>query len=240
MIRAQVNRAPVKYTPVKYVLVGLLALASFGCSRTPAPAAELETDEQKILYAIGISLSQELEAFALTEEELETINAGIADGVMKRPHKVDMQTYGPKISELAQSRMSAVRERQMEFGKAFEDKAAAEEGATKTDSGAIVKTIKEGTGPTPTEADTVKVHYHGTLINGAVFDSSVDRGIPATFPLNGVIKCWTEGLQKIKVGGKARLVCPADVAYGDRGSPPRIKPGSTLVFEVELLEIVKK
>ena len=92
----------------------------------------------------------------------------------------------------------------------------------------------------PTAADTVKVHYHGTLIDGSVFDSSVDRGTPATFPLNGVIKCWTEGLQKIKVGGKARLVCPADVAYGDRGSPPKIKPGSTLVFEVELLEIVKK
>lgn len=92
----------------------------------------------------------------------------------------------------------------------------------------------------PTAADTVKVHYHGTLIDGSVFDSSVDRDIPATFPMNGVIKCWTEGLQKIKVGGKARLVCPADVAYGDRGSPPKIKPGSTLVFEVELLEIVKK
>ena len=128
----------------------------------------------------------------------------------------------------------------MEIGKEFEDKAAAEEGATKTESGAIVIPISEGTGPMPTAGDTVKVHYHGTLIDGSVFDSSVDRKTPATFPLNGVIKCWTEGLQKIKVGGKARLVCPADVAYGERGSPPRIKPGATLVFEVELLEIVKQ
>jgi FKBP-type peptidyl-prolyl cis-trans isomerase FkpA len=228
------------FTLVKYVLASLLVLACFGCSRTSEPVAELETEDQKILYAIGVALSQQVEAFALTEEELKTVNIGMADGVTKRPHKVDMQTYGPKIGELAQSRMAAVRERQMETGKAFEAKAAAEEGATKTESGAIVKMITDGTGPTPTTDDTVKVHYHGTLVDGSVFDSSVDRGIPATFPLNGVIKCWTEGLQKIKVGGKARLVCPADVAYGDRGSPPRIKPGSTLVFDVELLEIVRK
>lgn len=228
------------FTLVKYVLASLLVLACFGCSRTSEPVAELDTEDQKILYAIGVALSQQVEAFALTEEELKTVNIGMADGVTTRPHKVDMQTYGPKIGELAQSRMAAVRERQMETGKAFEAKAAAEEGAMKTESGAIVKMITDGTGPTPTTDDTVKVHYHGTLVDGSVFDSSVDRGIPATFPLNGVIKCWTEGLQKIKVGGKARLVCPADVAYGDRGSPPRIKPGSTLVFDVELLEIVRK
>jgi FKBP-type peptidyl-prolyl cis-trans isomerase FkpA/FKBP-type peptidyl-prolyl cis-trans isomerase FklB len=86
----------------------------------------------------------------------------------------------------------------------------------------------------------VKVHYIGTLADGTVFDSSVQRGQPATFPLGNVIKCWSEGVQKIKVGGKSRLVCPANLAYGERGSPPVIKPGATLVFEVELLEIVKQ
>ena len=83
------------------------------------------------------------------------------------------------------------------------------------------------------------MHYHGTLMDGTVFDSSVKRGEPATFPLSGVIKCWTEGVQMMKVGGKAKFTCPASTAYGDRGAPPSIKPGSTLVFEVELLEIVK-
>ena len=112
-------------------------------------------------------------------------------------------------------------------------------GVKKTASGAIVKTLKEGTGPSPTAANTVKVHYHGTLTDGTVFDSSVKRGDPATFPLGGVIKCWTEGVQMMKVGGKSRLTCPANVAYGDRGAPPTIRPGATLVFEVDLLEIVK-
>ena len=119
-------------------------------------------------------------------------------------------------------------------------KAASEMGATKTESGIVITTIKPGTGATPKETDIVKVHYHGTLTDGTVFDSSVKRGEPATFPLNQVIKCWREGVQQIKVGGKSRLVCPPNLAYGDGGAPPIIKPGSTLVFEVELLEIVAK
>src|SRR5438034_565931 len=132
---------------------------------------------------------------------------------------------------------TAVPERKA--GQAFADKAAAEKGAVKTPSGAVVTTLKPGTGASPTATDKVKVHYHGTLTDGTVFDSSVQRGEPITFPLSGVIKCWTEGVQQMKVGGKSRLVCPADTAYGDRGAPPKIKPGATLVFEVELLEIVK-
>ena len=104
-------------------------------------------------------------------------------------------------------------------------------------SGLIVIPDHGGSGREPEgDSDTVRVHYHGTLRDGTVFDSSVERGEPATFPLNSVIPCWTEGVQKMKVGGKSKLICPADIAYGDRGQGP-IKPGATLVFEVELLAI---
>jgi FKBP-type peptidyl-prolyl cis-trans isomerase FkpA/FKBP-type peptidyl-prolyl cis-trans isomerase FklB len=124
-------------------------------------------------------------------------------------------------------------------GQVFADKAAGEKGASRTASGLVISSLKAGTGESPRPTDTVKVHYHGTLIDGTVFDSSLKNGEPATLPLNRVIKCWTEGLQQMKVGGKSRLVCPTELAYGDRGAPPLIKPGATLVFEVELLDIVK-
>jgi FKBP-type peptidyl-prolyl cis-trans isomerase FkpA/FKBP-type peptidyl-prolyl cis-trans isomerase FklB len=202
-------------------------------------APELANDDQKTMYALGMAISQSLGAFALSEAELELVKAGLTDGVMKKASKVDMQTFGPKVQQLAAARASVVAEKEKKAGADYLTKAAAEPGAKKTESGAIVKVIKEGSGPMPTAADKVKVHYHGTLTDGTVFDSSVTRGAPATFPLTGVIKCWTEGVQLIKVGGKSRLVCPANIAYGDRGSPPAIKPGATLVFEVELLEIVK-
>ena len=199
-----------------------------------AGAADLANDRDKTFYALGVAVSQSLGDFTLTPAEL-----AMSDGVLKRPLKVDMQTFGPKIQPLAESRASTGVDKEKAAGAAFLSKAAAEAGAKKTASGAIVKALKEGTGATPTAASTVKVHYHGTLPDGTVFDSSVKRGEPATFPLSGVIKCWTEGVQQIKVGGKSRLVCPSNIAYGDRGSPPTIKPGATLVFEVELLEIVK-
>jgi FKBP-type peptidyl-prolyl cis-trans isomerase FkpA len=108
-------------------------------------------------------------------------------------------------------------------------------------SGLVYKSIKDGTGPSPVATDVVKVHYRGTLQDGKEFDSSISRGQPAEFPLNRVIKCWTEGVQKMKVGGKAQLTCPPGIAYGERGTPGGpIPPNATLNFEVELLDIVKK
>ena len=205
-----------------------------------AHASDPSTDDQKTLYAIGVAISQPLAALALSEAELEMVKQGIADSAMQKTLKVDMQAVGPKMQQFAQARAAVGAEKEKKAGAAFVAKAAAEAGAKKTASGAIVKDIKVGTGPQPKSTDTVKVHYHGTLMDGTVFDSSVQRKEPATFPLSGVVKCWTEGVQEIKVGGKARLVCPSDIAYGDRGSPPKIKPGATLIFEVELREIVKQ
>ena len=220
------------------IIAGAIALATLGPAST-VTGQELKTEEQKTLYALGLAISQGLGSFNLSEAELDLVKSGLTDGVLNRPRKVDLPAYGPKVQELQASRQAATASVEKKLGQTYLDKAAAEKGATKTASGVIVSTIKPGTGPSPAASDKVKVHYTGTLLDGSVFDSSVTRGQPATFPLNGVIKCWTEGVATMKVGGKAKLVCPADAAYGDKGAPPRIKPGSTLVFEVELLEIVK-
>jgi FKBP-type peptidyl-prolyl cis-trans isomerase FkpA len=117
------------------------------------------------------------------------------------------------------------------------DKAAKEPGALKTDSGMVYRELRAGSGPSPKATDTVKVNYRGTLTDGTEFDSSYKRNEPISFPLNRVIPCWTEGLQRMKVGGKSQLVCPSAIAYGEAGSPPLIPGGATLIFEVELLGI---
>jgi FKBP-type peptidyl-prolyl cis-trans isomerase len=152
---------------------------------------------------------------------------------------VDLQTYGPKIRDFASARVALGAAAEKKAGATFLAKEAAESGTVKQPTGFLYKEITAGTGASPKATDKVKVHYRGTLTDGTVFDSSIDRGEPVTFPLSGVIPCWTQGLQLMKTGGKARLVCPSELAYGDAGSPPKIKGGATLVFEVELLSIEK-
>jgi len=206
---------------------------------SPAAAQELKTDQDKTLYALGVALSDRIAAFGLSAAELEVVKAGLTDAALGRPHKAEPRDYMAKIQELHTARVALLAAAEKKSGDAFLAKAAGEPGAKKLDSGLVITTLTPGTGASPKATDKVKVNYHGTLVDGTVFDSSIQRGEPVTFPLNGVIRCWTEGLQQMKVGGKSRLVCPPDLAYGDRGAPPRIKPGATLVFEVELLDIVQ-
>ena len=220
---------------VSYFLVAVLCL---GTTAAFAAAPEPTTDEQKTLYALGLAVNQSLSNFNLSEPEFELVKSGITDGFLKRPPKVDLQAFGMKISELQQARASVVAESEKKVGAAFLAKAATESGAKKTESGAILTTIKEGNGATPKVMDTVKVYYLGTLIDGTVFDRSAKQGEPAALRLNDMSKCWSEGVQQMKVGGKSKLVCPSNLAYRDKGLPPLIKPGATLVFEIELLEIV--
>jgi FKBP-type peptidyl-prolyl cis-trans isomerase FkpA len=222
-------------TVVTSSILAVLVAAGLAAAAGPEPT----TDEQKTFYALGVAASQGLDVFRLSESELEMVKAGLTDALTHKPLKAEVQTYAPKIQELQRARMSVVAAEEKKAGDAFLDKAASEPGATKAPSGFVIKTLKAGTGDSPKATDKVKVHYQGMLTDGTVFDSSFQRGDPVTFPLNSVIRCWTEGVQLMKVGGKSRLVCPSSVAYGERGAPPRILPGATLVFEVELLEIVK-
>ena len=197
------------------------------------------TEEQKTLYALGLLMSNSLSTFDLKPEELEQVQKGLADGVGGVKPTLNAEEYIPKVQELQRTRQAAVSAKAAAAGVAFLDKASKESGVTKTTSGMLIKHTVEGKGASPKATDQVKVHYEGRLIDGKVFDSSIARGEPATFPLNGVIACWTEGVQTMKVGGKAQLTCPASLAYGPQGSPPTIPPESTLVFDVELLDIVK-
>jgi FKBP-type peptidyl-prolyl cis-trans isomerase FkpA len=213
------------------------------CARASSPgsaaAPNLETDEQKTLYALGLLLGGNIQPFKLKPEEIEIVKAGLADAASGAMPQVELATYGPKVNELASARALAGAEDAKKAGEEFAAKVAQESGATQTPSGIVMRTITAGSGASPTADDVVKVHYEGKLIDGTVFDSSVQRGEPVEFELGGVIPCWTEGLQKMKKGEKAQLVCPSSVAYQDRGQPPTIPPGATLSFEVELLDFHK-
>ena len=205
---------------------------------TSIEAQNLQTDQDKTFYALGLAIGGNLKEFKLSAAELALVTAGLNDSVQGKQAKVDLNTYGPKIQGIATERASQAATVEKQAAGAFIAEKAKEPGAQRSASGMIYIPVKEGTGANPTASSTVKVHYHGTLRDGTVFDSSVQRGQPISFPLNGVIPCWTEGVQKMKVGGKAKLVCPSDTAYGDQGSGP-IPGGATLMFEVELLEIEK-
>jgi FKBP-type peptidyl-prolyl cis-trans isomerase FkpA len=206
-----------------------------------ASAQALKSDDEKSLYAIGYLVgSRNLASLSLKPNELEIVKRGLSDGATGKKPQVEPESQMEKVNAFAQARSSAGADKEKAAGREFADKAAKEQGATKLPSGVIYKTLTPGNGPSPGATDKVKVNYEGRLTSGSVFDSSYKRGQPAEFGLNQVIKCWTEGVQKMKVGEKARLVCPSDIAYGDHGHPPTIPGGATLVFDVELLAITGK
>ena len=214
------------------VAIALIALSAVGCSKGKDPKSE----EEKTFYAIGTMFGSRLTQLSMSDAEIDSLAAGLKDAAKGDKQKVDPMAYQQKIQEMFKSRMEKQSVDVKKKGMAFLDKFVSE-GATKTASGMAYKHIKVGTGATPKETDIVKVHYHGTLTDGTVFDSSRERGKEVSFPLNRVIKGWTEGVQLMKVGGLTKFVIPSELAYGDAGAPPKIRGGETLVFEVELLGI---
>lgn len=207
---------------------------------SPAPAAEmvpLETNDEQILYALGIALSHNLVALGLTEAEVAVVQEGLADGALQRPPRVNLNEVVPQLPAFTEQRMTMTAQPHAQASAEYLERMAAEPGAMRTASGLVFFEITPGSGASPTINDTVRLHYHGTLPDGTVFDSSMDRGTPTIMALNRVIDCWSEGLKLMKVGGKSRFICPASIAYRNRGMPPRIPPGAALTFEVELLGI---
>jgi FKBP-type peptidyl-prolyl cis-trans isomerase FkpA len=203
----------------------IIMIALFTLLSMPAFAAdEPKSDEQKTLYAVGLAVAKQVSVFNLTPAEFEIVKQGIIDGATGKTPLVDLEAYSQKIQALALARRDAQGEKLATMAKDFVDKAAKEKGAVKTSSGLIYLSLKEGSGTGPAATDKVKVNYRGTLVNGKEFDSSYKRGQPVELPLNP--------------GGKARLICPPEISYGEQGVG-LVPPNATLVFEIELLEVKK-
>lgn len=228
-----------KLKAISWLTIGAASLVLVACNSNDPSSIKIESEDDKTFYAMGHMLGSNLQRLNLSDKELGSLYKGLAASAKNQKAEVDMATYQQKIQGLFKERMDKAAVKEKESGKAFLDKFSKEDGVKTTASGLAYKTIKEGTGATPGPEDTVEVHYHGTLADGTVFDSSVERGQTISFPLNRVIKGWTEGLQLMKVGGKTKFVIPADLAYGDTGAPPKIPGGATLVFEVELFKVSK-
>lgn len=203
-------------------------------------------DEDMPFFALGTNLAVQVGGQAnfnslLTEEEMEIALAAFCD-TLRGTSPVEARTvlaqYGPALNEILQERTAMIRDKVKQDGQEYiTNFLDCNEDANQTESGLVYCAMKEGEGKQPTLKSTVEVHYHGTLTDGTVFDSSVDRGQTISFPLAGVIQGWQEGLQLMKEGGKATLVIPGDLAYGEAGSGDVIPPGATLKFEVELFKV---
>jgi FKBP-type peptidyl-prolyl cis-trans isomerase FklB len=187
-------------------------------------------------YSLGIVLSQNLKKQGFTSVDAESLSKGFSEGLSGSASITPEQANQYIQQHLQKAAASAGAEARKE-GEAFLEQNAKRPGVTVTDSGLQYEVLRKGEGASPSATETVRVHYHGTLTNGQVFDSSVERGEPIEFPLNRVISGWTEGLQLMQEGAKYRFYIPYHLAYGTQGSPPSIPPYAALIFDVELFEV---
>jgi FKBP-type peptidyl-prolyl cis-trans isomerase FkpA/FKBP-type peptidyl-prolyl cis-trans isomerase FklB len=204
----------------------------------PVFAAEpqVATEEEKVLYTIGLALSRSSSRFALSEAEFEVVKLGFTDGVLHRKEKVRFEDYIPKVSDLANRRTNATVALERTTGEAYRQRALTEPGARQTASGLVVIPLKPGSGATPTATNRVKLHYEGRTLDGAIFDST-KTGLPLNVVVGTArVECLVEGVQLLKAGGKSRIICPPELTEGL--ASPMIKPGATLVYTIELEEIV--
>lgn len=222
----------------KVLLLLTISMLTVSCTQTEADSMQLKSEDEKAFYTIGYSWGEKLKGLNISQREFLAVMKGASTSVKGRKPEVDLKQYSAKISSMAKVRSESSSSTEKESGNKFiQDYLKNNSQAKKTASGLVYEVIKLGTGKNPKATDTVEVHYHGTLTNGLVFDSSVKRNKKISFPLNRVIKGWTEGLQLVKEGGKIKLIIPSHLAYGNAGAPPSIPGGATLIFEVELFKI---
>ena len=221
--------------------VAVLSLVLAGCDNKAADSAELKTPAQKASYGIGLSMGKNLSQEGMDDLDSQAVALGIEDALAKKDQRLTdeelMEAFG-FLQARAQERMSALNDAAAKAGADFLAENAKREGVQTTESGLQYEVIKKAEGAQPKVSDVVSVHYQGTLVDGSVFDSSIERGEPVEFPVGGVIPGWVEGLQLMKVGEKYKFYIPSELAYGAQSPTPAIPANSTLVFEVELLDIV--
>ncbi|MBN4078591.1 FKBP-type peptidyl-prolyl cis-trans isomerase [Gammaproteobacteria bacterium AH-315-C21] len=200
---------------------------------------ELKTEKDKLSYAIGLITAQQWKQqnIAVNPDVVAAVIDQIQSGKDPQLSEEEVRTALDHFQNQQQEKAKLASDDNKAEGIAFLANNKDNDGITETESGLQYQIIEPGEGANPSATDSVTVHYKGTLLDGTEFDSSHKRGQPATFPLNGVIAGWTEGVQLVKPGGTIKLFIPSDLAYGDRGSPPTIGPGATLIFDVELISI---
>ena len=213
-----------------------MAMALFALAGVAA-ASEITSERDQTLYAIGVRLGRSLSPFLLSESELEMVLLGVRDAVLGRELAVNETARQSQIDALLRDRRAPALAAERKASAEFLAQAAQQSGAVRTPSGLVMRELRPGSGPTPQAGDSVRLHYHGRLRDGNVFDSSVDRGVPAHVALARALPCWREALLSMRVGGKSELVCPAELAHGASGDPPRVAGGAAVVYEIELLSI---
>ena len=204
------------------------------------PQVELTTDEQKVSYGFGLQFGEQLRRNKFDGLDLPAVMAGIQHWYENAQAALTDDEINPSYQVIQQRQQAAAAElagKRQQLAEQFMAANAGREEVTTTDSGLQYEVLESGSGASPQATSTVVTHYHGTLVDGTVFDSSVDRGVPAEFGVNQVIPGWTEALQMMSVGDKWRIACPPELAYGDRGAGDAIPPNTALVFEIHLIDI---
>ena len=238
------NMKIVAYVAVLTLCFSTMSMAQKGKSKKTDKMTKetltLNTEAQRVSYSLGVKIAENLTSQGFDSIDVNALAKAFEAVLKKDSLLINSQEADGIIQAFMQNKQSAASQKNVEAGKKFLEENAKKPGVNTLPSGLQYQVIVEGTGPIPTATDNVTTHYHGTLIDGKVFDSSYDRGQPASFPVNGVIQGWQEALQLMKVGSKWKLYIPANLAYGDRGAGRDIGPGSTLIFDIELISIDKK